>query len=89
MRAKLLHEERKRKEKTAAKHAEFKTNRLVASARKKSLEEIFDVLLASADMSRELAKQEKNGQPVPGALKFRSFHLAYSVNKIIINYLVS
>jgi len=59
LRVKKMREEQELQEQALRKHATSKSNRLIAAARRKSLEEIFAVLLMSADLAREREKQKK------------------------------
>jgi hypothetical protein len=46
----------------SVKHTTSRSNKLTTAARRKSLEEIFTVLLMSAEMSRELERKEQKTQ---------------------------
>ena len=50
----------------SAKHISSKSDRLTQAARRRSLEEIFTVLLLSADMTRELEKKKQKQKQQPG-----------------------
>ena len=56
--SKCMQEERKMMEQASTKHTTNRSNRLTGAARRKSLEEIFEVLLMSAEMSRDMTRQK-------------------------------
>jgi hypothetical protein len=65
-----LQEQRLKQQQASAKHISSKSNRMIMAARQKSLEEIFSVLLLSAEMTRELEKNKKKKATQEGKLTF-------------------